>query len=273
MNKKIKSFFCLLLCATVLFTAVGCDTKQKDPAYNKAGEVNIYPYFAYYCDGSKVEGLEDIDPEKTDETVANDGSLVVYFEISNNTKFDKKITQIDVEYIQDGYGVNLVEGNVFYMTSDIYLGAGEKRIIECEYEKELVLEIVQIDELYSKATVSYEGCVIDGKDPEKTDKDYSLAIESLKFTKTNGVEGSIKVRNNTDFDKRLSGISFSLKTNTDIVITNEPIVIELDNFVVKLGETQELKFAVLPNNTTEKIKSDKIFDTIEIIDQKIAEVK
>ena len=273
MIKTIKSIFCILFCVSILFTAVGCDTEQKDPAYNKAGEVNIYPYFAYYCDGSTVEGLEDIDPEKENDPVSDDGSFVVYFEVSNNTEFDKKITRIDVEYIQDGYGVNLVEANVFHMIDDIYIGAGEKRIVECEYEKELVLEIVKIDELYSKATVSYEGCIIDGKDPEKSDEDYTLAIESLKFTKTNGIEGSLKIRNNTKFEKMISGIKFSLKTNTSVMLTNDPIEIELYDLTIESGGVETVNFAVLPKDTTQKIKSDKIFDTIEIIDQQIAEVK
>lgn len=264
--KRIKQLVCVMFAVLISLSITACGSNNvynNENYLTKAGALTASPRFAYYNDGKEVPELEEIDKEIYDEGVVNDGSFTIYFAVSNKSEFDRKITSINVQKLTNKSGYEIVKPSEFTMDSDVYIAAGQTMIIPCIFDKEFVLMNVKLDSLASKVSVKYEGCVLKGAEPEKLSSGFSYSVSSLKFTSTNGVEGSFFIRNNDNTTKKLGKISFELQTNDGKKITKAPVEMNVDT-EIEAGDVITLKYAVLPGNVSSKVTKTKIFDSVEI---------
>ena len=149
------------------------------------------------------------------------------------------------------------------MDSDVYIASGETMLIPCIFEKDFVLMNARLKDLVCETTVSYEGCVVSGKEPLENANGFAYSVAELKFTSTNGIEGSFYIKNNDKFDAALGKISFELYTNDGKKITNSPVEMDV-NQTIEEGGVVKLKYAVLPDNVSKEIAESKLFDSVEI---------
>lgn len=265
--KHLRVLFCIIISAVILLSTTACkgssNVYDNKNYFTKGGALTASPRFAYYNDGKEVSELEEIDKEIFDEGVKDDGSFTIYFAVSNNTDFDRKITSLKVKKIQTKDGKDIVEPSEFSMDSDVYIASGETMLIPCIFEKDFVLMNARLKDLVCETTVSYEGCVVSGKEPLENANGFAYSVAELKFTSTNGIEGSFYIKNNDKFDAALGKISFELYTNDGKKITNSPVEMDV-NQTIEEGGVVKLKYAVLPDNVSKEIAESKLFDSVEI---------
>lgn len=262
-KKAIACIFAVLMS----FSVVSCEGKSNvynnlDGYYTEEGEFTLSPCFAYYNDGKQVPGLFELDPEMAKE-VLDDGAFNVYFVASNLSPFDRKITQIKIDYIKNADGYDIVQASVFDMDNEVYIASGESKIIPCVFEKEFVNLIAKLNDISAKATIVYEGCVVNGAKPEEKANSLTASVKELKFTSANGIEGKFSIKNNFAVSKKINKISFMIYTDKGVKITKQPIKMDVDS-TIEAGEMMTLRYAVLPSNVNEKITNTKLFDSVKI---------
>lgn len=253
-----------VICAVSVSCASSSNVYNPRDFYTKAGELTISPYFAYYNNGKQVEGLDEIDPEMAEEGPLDDGAFNIYFALSNNSPYDRKITEIMVDFIKNKENYDIVEASEFSMDDETYIGSGQTLIIPCVFEKDFVKLEAKLQSLSAKASVSYEGCVIDGNDPDTIDNSLTASVKELKFTSTDGIEGSFSIKNNFKEKKNIKKISFMLYTDENAAITKDKVEMNI-NSEIEAGEQITLRFAVLPGNVSDDIKESKLFNSVKII--------
>lgn len=265
--RYIKTALCVLVAVILSVFVSSCNTSSNvydnENYYTKGGELTASPRFAYYNDGTEVAGLEELDKEIYDEGPVDDGSFTIYFAVNNSTPYDRKINSLNIKYIRTKDGYDIVEPSEFSMDSDVYIASGESRIIPCVFEKDFVLMQAKLKNLSSSVSISYEGCVVNGDEPQKQESGFSYSVKEMKFTSTNGIEGSFYIKNNNQRTEKIGKISFMLYTNEGKKITNKPVEMVVDT-EIESGDILTLKYAVLPNNVSEDIVNNKVFDAIEI---------
>ena len=261
----IKKLICFIMSVLFALYFVSCDTTasnyyDNEDFYTKQGEITVSARFAYYNNGQKYEALKNIDKEKYKEKTTDDGSFTIYFAVSNLSKYDKKITEIGVEYIRNSKNHDIVKETTFDLDSDFYVAAGETRLAECNFEKSFVKMTATLDELKTKTTVSYEGCVINGKEPENNGG-IGYSVKEAKFTVSSGLEGSFYIKNFTKTNQKIGKIRFMLYTDKNIPITKKAIEISVDD-TIGAGKVKAYNYGVLQNNIDSDIKNDKLFNSI-----------
>lgn len=265
--KFFRKTACLLLAVIICLSFVSCNSENNvyltNDYYTKDGELTISPYFAYYNNGKVVAELEEIDPEMADEGPLDDGSFNIYFMVCNNSPYDRKITEITVDFIRNKDNYDIVEGTEFSMDDETYIASGEKLIIPCVFEADFVNLEAKLKGLSAKATIAYEGCVVNGAEPEKVADSLTSSVKELTFTDADGIEGSFTIQNNFNTDKTIGTVSFMIYTNSGAKITKEPVTMNVDT-TLGAGEQITLKYAVLPGNVADSIKETKLFDSVEI---------
>ena len=265
--KPLKKSVLILLCVLLSTVFVSCDSSNNvfldEAYYTKADQLTISPYFAYYNNGKTVKELEKIDPEIYKEGVLDDGSFNIYFAVSNNTAFDRKINEIRIAFIQTEEGYDIVQPTEFSLDNDTYIQAGETRIIPCVFEKEFVELEAKLDKLVAQASVVYEGCVLSAKTHNYRKGFVNYFVDELKFTSSNGVEGSFSIVNETNKDKHFGNVEINLTTNDGVKINKIPLVMDI-NSTVKSGEKLTLNYAILPDNVNEDFIDTKLFDLVDI---------
>ncbi|MEE1002854.1 MAG: hypothetical protein U0L17_03845 [Acutalibacteraceae bacterium] len=266
--KFLKKSFCAVFSVLLCFCVVSCKSSNNfytntDNYYTEDGELTISPYFAYYNDGKEVKELEEIDPEMAEEGVSDDGAFNIYFALCNNSPYDRKINEIKVDYIKNADDYDIVESSEFTLDNEVYLSSGETKIVPCVFEKDFVKLVAKLDDLSVKASVVYEGCVVNGAEPETKANTLTASVKELKFTSSDGIEGSFIIKNNFSKEKNVGQIAFMLYTDGGEKITKNPVKMQVDS-TVEPSETITLKFAVLPANVSDDIKENKLFDSVEI---------
>lgn len=266
--KFLKKSFCVVFSVLLCFCSVSCKSSSNvysntENYYTKSGELTISPYFAYFNDGKEVKELEEIDPEIAKEGVSDDGAFNIYFALCNNSPYDRKINEIKVNYIKNADNYDIVDACEFTMDNEVYLASGQTKIVPCVFEKDFVKLVAKLDDLSVKASVVYEGCVVNGADPETKADTLTSSVKELKFTSSDGIEGSFSIKNNFLKAKNIGEISFMIYADGDKKITKQPVKMQVDS-TVESGEMITLKFAVLPANVNDEIKENKLFDSVEI---------
>lgn len=266
--KYFKKTLCIIFAVFMCFCVVSCKNSKNiysntENYYTKDGELTISPYFAYYNDGKKVEELEEIDPEIAKEGVSDDGAFNIYFALCNNSPYDRKINEIKVKYIKNADNYDIVEPCEFTMDNEVYLPSGETKIIPCSFEKDFVKLVAKLDDLSAQASVVYEGCVVNGAEPETKVNTLTASVKELKFTSSNGIEGSFTIKNSFSKEKNIGKIAFELYTDEGEKITKKAVEMQVDSSV-RANENITLKFAVLPSNVNDNIKENKLFNSAEI---------
>ena len=117
-----------------------------------------------------------------------------------------------------------------------------------------------LDELKTKTSVSYEGCVVNGKEPENNGK-IAYSIKEAKFTVSSGLEGKFYIKNFTKKSQKIGKIKFMLYTDKNMPITKKAIEIAVDD-TIKSGKTKTLSYGILQNNIEDDIKTKRLFDNI-----------
>lgn len=261
----VKKLVCLVLSICFLICLASCEKSgsnyyDNEDFYTKQGEITVSARFAYYNNGSKYEALKKIDEQRYNEKPVNDGSFTVYFAITNLTKYDKKITSIGVDYIVNLNDYDIVKKSTFDLDSSFYVASGETRLAECNFEKSFVKTTATLDELKTKTSVSYEGCVVNGKEPENNGN-IGYSISSAKFTASSGLEGEFYIKNFTKKAQKIGKISFMLYTNKNMPITKKPIKISVDD-TIEAGKVKAYSYGILQNNIEDDIKNNRLFDSI-----------
>lgn len=261
-----KRIICIFTAVLMSLFTVSCNGSSNiynnENYYTEDGRITVSARFAYYNNGKKIEELKDFDSERYKESPVNDGSFTVYFAVSNQTDYDKKITDINVEYIRNSKNYDIVEPADFSMDEDFYLKSGETQFIECNFEKDFVKMVATLDTLTTKSSVSYEGCVVNGADPEDNGG-ISYSVKEAKFTSTNGLNGSFCIKNFSEKTVSLGSISFMLYTDKGIAVTKKPVKMNLD-LKLNPSESSTYKFGVTADNINKDIKENKLFNTIVI---------
>lgn len=259
-----KKIICVLTAVLMSVVTVSCNGStnvyDNEDFYTEDGRITVSARFAYYNNGKKIEELKDFDSERYKEAPTDDGSFTIYFAVSNNTDYDKKITDINVEYIKNSKEYNIVEPADFSMDEDFYLVAGETQFIECNFEKAFVKMVATLDTLTTKASISYEGCVVNGAEPEDNGG-ISYSVKEAKFTSTNGLNGSFCIKNFSKNAVDIGELSFMLYTDKGIAVTKNPIKMTLD-LTLNPSESSTYNFGVLADNINDDIKESKLFNTI-----------
>lgn len=259
-----KKIFCVLtavLFSTVLVSCNGSsNVYDNENYYTEDGKITVSARLAYYNNGKKIEELKDFDNERYKEAAVNDGSFSVYFAVSNKTEYDKKITDINVEYVRNSKNYDIVAPADFSMDEDFYLAAGETQFIECNFEKDFVKMTATLDKLTTKTSISYEGCVINGADPEDNGG-ISYSVKEAKFTSTNGLNGAFCIKNFSDKPIKIDSVAFSLYTDGGEKITKKKVSMTLD-LTLNPDENSTYNFGITADNINNDVKDDKLFNTI-----------
>ena len=278
-KNMLKKFLCIVLSLCILATLSSCGKSNNvfyDEDYSaQENELTVSPYFAYYNNGKEVELLKEIDPEIAKEGVKEDGAFNIYFAVCNNSSFDRKITEISVDFIRVSpvendydadkaaqYG-DIVVPSIFDMDEETYIASGQTLIIPCTFEKDFVLLEAKLDELYTKATVSYEGCVLQAKTHNYQKHRVNYFVDELKFTSTNGIEGVFSIVNESEKDEYFGTVKINFYTSKGEKINKQPLTMEI-NSTVKSTEKLTLRYAIFPDNVEEKIAENKLFDLVDI---------
>lgn len=265
----LKKSLCVIFAVLMCVTAVSCNKasgnvySNTEDYYTKDGELTISPYFAYYNDGKEVKELEKIDPEIAEEGVLDDGAFNIYFAVCNLSSYDRKINEIKVNYIRNADNYDIVEACEFTLDNDVYIASGQTKIIPCVFEADFVKMEAKLKDLSSEVSIVYEGCVVEGAEPETIANSLTASVKELKFTSADGIEGSFSIKNNFSAEKNIGKISFMLYTDEGKKITKKPVEMDIDSSI-ESGEQMTLKFAVLPDNVSDEIKEIKLFNSVEI---------
>ena len=264
--KFVKSLVLVLLALSLCVCFVSCNSSKNffyDENYlTKEGAITASPYFAYYNDGKLPEKLEEIDPEIYAEGPLDDGAFNIYFAVSNNTKFDKKITEIKVNYIRNLNDYEMVEPCEFTLDNETYIAAGQTLIIPCTFEKEFVLVEAKLEDIYAQTSVVYEGCMLSAKETDYKKGAVNFYVDELTFTSSSGIEGKFTIFNSTTTDKYFGNVKINLFNDKDQKINAQPLSMNIDS-TVKVGEKLTLRYAVMPDNVTEKA-NERLFDYVYI---------
>ena len=195
--KIFKKSLMILLCVMLSVCFISCESNNNvfldENYYTKDGELTISPYFAFYNDGKQVKELENIDPELYKAGAQDDGAFNIYFAVCNNKKFDRKINEIRIGFIQTDDGYDIVDPTEFTLDSETYIAAGQTRIIPCVFDMEFVKLEAKLDNIIAQASVVYEGCMLSAKTGPYTPDGVSCYVDEFLFTSTDGIEGKFTI--------------------------------------------------------------------------------
>ncbi len=254
--KLIKNTLIFLLIVVLCGGFTSCNSNKNfffDENYlTEENALTVSPYFAYYNNGKLPQKLEEIDPEIYKEGALDDGAFNIYFAVSNNSLFDRKLTEIKVKFITTDDGHEIVEPCEFTLDNETYIAAGQTLIIPCTFEEEFVKLEAKLDNIIAQTSLAYESCVLSAKyaaDYKKRMMNYF--VDELKFTPTNGIEGSFSIINESKNDEYFGTVKINLFTDKGEKINKEPLTMTIDS-TVKKTESLTLRYAILPDNITEE---------------------
>lgn len=263
----MKKIICLLVIILNCFFITSCSNSSNvydnTDYFTEEGKLTVSVRLAFYNNGKEIPGLAELDPELEIEGVKDDGGLSVYFAACNNSKYDRKLTDIAVNYIRNKDNYDIVEPCEFSFDNEVYIASGQTIFIPCVFEKDFVKLEARLDGIVSETALTYEGCVINGDEPEEKANSITYSIKEAKFTSSDGIEGSFAIKNNFKTDKKINQISFMIYTDEGKTVTKSPVKMDVDATIAS-GESIVLKYAVIPDNVAEKIKENKLFNSLKI---------
>ena len=205
--------------------------------------------------------------EKSDdgEIVSDSGEngFTAIVAITNSTNCSKNITTVNINYIYDEQGRAIVENGVFNLEEDLYLEAGGRVDVQCDFTEDEVLLRSGLKSITSEIALDYEGCIYNGKEPGGGADDFSVSITEALFTDTGSIEGDIAIRNNYSTAMSPTKLTFTLTTDSGDDVTISPVTIDI-SATIQPGEVLSVPYAIANTNIYEDIKVYRNFNTFNV---------
>lgn len=265
---KIKRLICLMMCAVIIAAFASCgkndgETDAQD-ASNGATQVQTMDEGRVHKEAGKISSSVYSAEYK------DDGSLNLIVAIHNGTQYSKILKNIQLLSLKDDSDRLIAENVPFIPDDKTYLMPNEISYVECNIEKDQVKIKTSLNSLTSSITLQMYGCVKNGENPQKSDKEeFTASVISGEFsTEVGSFSGSVCIMNCYKTDKAPKTISFDIVTENGTKVNKKTVVINNDN-TIKAGGTITLNVGISADEVDSDLAEKCDFNTLLIKNLKV----
>lgn len=245
-------FICiaLILCTTLSLSSCASNDFQIDDndIVKEEGEITFTPYQAEYND---------------------DGSLSLVIAAYNGTKYSKILTEVNIVSLTDEKGRVIAEDIPFTLVETKYLDVDSVSYFQCDFEADQVKLNTKLRQLTLTVEPYYNGCIHNGKTPDKSNNDLAVAFIDAEINSTLGFDGTLYIRNDKSEAVSINSIAFDIFTDSSIKL-NETTVTKDVNVTLKPSDEAKLSISISAADVNTAVSSEQQFNTLIVKNIKIS---